>query len=126
MDEKKILGFWKEYGWHNFSKKIEEENFFDRFYYNTEKRALEYLRSGISLIAIRRYVECIFTGEPIGSPTAYTDGEFVWTQEYIYYIQNGYLELPKNFRNHMETNHYKVPSREEVGEILIKEFKYLI
>ncbi len=124
MYEKRKLGFWKEYGWRNLSQGLEEKNFSSRYHYIPDKKEIEYLYSGIPLVGIRRNVECILTGEPIGSPTAFTDGEFFWTREYLFYIENGYLALPSDFKIHMELRSYQIPSREEIGEDILDKIMY--
>lgn len=63
-----------------------------------KEKVLAYLNSGFELknetVSLRHDV---FTGLPIGLRAYYTDGEWEWTNELIYYFSKYNIQLPAEF-----------------------------
>lgn len=117
----KLLGFWKEYRGDKLPP-LEVETL--------QKRELpicsnikKYLENGIWLNKLRTQFDCIITGETIGTPYIYTDGEWFWTTEYIYYIENYEINLPPEFLLTMTKHKYSVLTENELGEDLISSLE---
>jgi hypothetical protein len=72
---------------------------------------------------MRMFVECFLTDDVIGTPAVYTDGVYVWTEEYIFYVKKGLITLDSSFYKYMEMQNFKIPKREELPGELINEIK---
>ncbi len=118
----KQLGFWKEYS-------LGEDSLLDNFKIIPPKKhppiapnIVSYLKEGHHVIAARGMCHCIFTNDFIGFVEIYTDGEFFWTTEFIYYVEHYALKLPQEFRKVMFKNNYKVKSEVEIGKDKLDQY----
>ncbi|MEO1628471.1 MAG: hypothetical protein AAFV25_25210, partial [Bacteroidota bacterium] len=46
----------------------------------------------------------------------YTDGEWFWTTEYIFYVNRYQIDIPDDFLLKMKSSSFKVPTESELGE----------
>lgn len=76
---------------------------------------LEYLKKGIKVSGLRTIVYCVLTGDKIGSPYDFTDGIYVWTGEFVFYYEQGMVNIPCDFKKSIENLSYQVPSKEQIG-----------
>jgi hypothetical protein len=127
---KKIIGFWQEYGWS--TKDMSIHNDIPKYSPGTYKssiESIEYLEKGIFIIGARMAIYCIFTGKNMVGPMAVTDGIYLWTKEYAHYVREGVMDIPDDFLSHMQANNFRVPSRDDIGteklEILIQKIQKL-
>lgn len=109
------LGFWKEFHFRGDNlPSIFEKGNLEKREEKIKPNVLKYLKSGIWLVKTRSVFNCVITEERIGYPCIYTDGEWFWTSEYIYYYENYNLEMPEEFIKTMESNCFKI--KEEIGK----------
>ena len=83
---------------------------------------LEYLQSGIPLLAKRTTIYCKLTGEEIGTPILWTDGFFCWMTSYIFYISKGMIQLDSGFLSHMENVNFINPPIDSIDRVGIIEY----
>jgi hypothetical protein len=76
----------------------------------SEDRILKYLRSGKQIVAVAGLASDVLTGNIIGPPNVFTDGEWTWTSDAIHYVQQYHVRIPAEFKNHMESNNWQVPT----------------
>ena len=74
-----------------------------------------YLSSGISLAVTPGIVNDVIDPDKgiAGSPTAYTDGTWVWPGDLAYYVMNYRLKLPDEFTKTMQENNWTIPIKLE-------------
>lgn len=118
----KTIGIWKEFGW-KFEPNACNVNLFPSKELTYPNRVISYLLNGISLITLRNIIQCIETGEEIGVQTLYTDGKWVWTEAFWFYVMKGRVEIPDAFLTIMEENNYQVPSKKELGQARLLKIK---
>lgn len=110
------FGLWKEYGWVKGASSISEDiPVYQEDEYQTDKRIIDYLESGIPILGLRSIVVCFFTKQDMGSAIILTDGSFAWTKQYIHYLKKGVIELDSTIELHIIGNDYQHPSREQIG-----------
>ena len=71
----------------------------------------QYLRNGTLLIASFGLTTDVIDPEKgiSGTPSAYTDGTWVWPGDLVYYVEKYLLKLPEDFIQTMEENHWINP-----------------
>ena len=108
----KLLGFWNEYRDRFGNKSLVEENFNDNPYQNID-RILDYLSKGFPLGGLRTMGEDLKDGEHIGPLISYTDGEWFWTTEYMFYIKKYHLKIDPEFLVYLNKLDFTPSSRIE-------------
>ncbi len=116
----KILGFWKEYRGPKLPFLLKTETTLLRSK-PIDSKVIKYLEAGIWLYKLRTKFDCIISGEKIGTPYVYTDGEWLWTTEYIYYLNKYEINIPEEFIEKMIKTKFVVPTEQELGSDLISE-----
>lgn len=113
----KIFGCWKEYySWPANPKSIYDDDIQPLGTLEVEKRVVDYLKSGIGVQGDRGLNKvCVFTKDDAGPYRIYTDGEITWTQQYIFYLERGQLKPDPSLLDHIRSNNYQCPTRDEVG-----------
>ena len=56
----------------------------------------------------------------------YTDGEWVWTSDFIIRVGKNKKVIPKRFSDRMEGRDYLPPTKDELGEELLEELRQFI
>lgn len=111
-----FLGCWNNFIWRTpfYLKKHELSQA------NTHKidvNILSYLKKGNIVVTTRTFGWKCITGEfIIGSPSIYTDGQFVWSTEYIYYVEKGKIQVPKFFLKKIKNNKYVIPNIKDISK----------
>ena len=83
---------------------------------------IQYLDKGSRLISQRGgQVVCPYTGENIGFPTILTDGDWLWSREYLYYVRVYNFEIPPPLLHHIALNAYQPPTPERIGQERLNE-----
>lgn len=114
------LGFWKEFYFRGDNlPSIHKNGSLKKRNDVIDQDVINYLKSGVWLYKVRSIFECIITGEYVGTPYVYTDGEWFWTTEYIYYLENYDIFIPEEFLKKIVSNNYQPLSEEELGKELI-------
>lgn len=69
-----------------------------------ESDIIKYLESGLVLVACGGVVDDILDSsqKAIASPSAITDGIWVWPDDLVYYVQRYHAKLNREFVSHME------------------------
>ena len=119
----KILGFWKGFRREDMPS-IFDENLIERTS-KVDKRIINYLKKGIWLTRLRTTYDCPITGETIGTPTAYTDGEWIWTTEYIFYLEKYDILVSNEFYKHLLKKDFKTPDESTLSEELLDNLEDL-
>lgn len=79
-----------------------KDNVTDTAVENKDK-VLNHLKSGKLLFVAATTIKDIFTGKPIvGGLCTYTDGEYTWTSEELYYFEKYNLKLNADFINSIQ------------------------
>jgi hypothetical protein len=60
----------------------------------------------------------------IGPPHVFTDGEWAWTADEIYYLEKYHIEVPDEFVQHMKANNWKCPLVDDSRILEIKEIHF--
>lgn len=113
----KILGFWKGFRREDMPS-IFDENLIQRTS-KVDERIINYLKKGIWLTRLRTIISCPITDEGIGSPATYTDGEWIWTTEYIFYLEKYDLLISKDFYRHLLKKDFIIPDENTLSEELL-------
>lgn len=116
----KPIGFWKEFRTSTAPSLFQNGSLKKRTKIPNEK-VLKYLKNGVWLDKLRTWFNCPIDGTLIRTPTTYTDGEWVWTTEFIYYYEHYDIDISLDFVNYMENSNYRLPMREQLGESLIND-----
>ncbi|RMG56692.1 MAG: hypothetical protein D6722_26000 [Bacteroidetes bacterium] len=83
---------------------------------------IQYLDEGVRLISQRGgQVACPYTGKNIGFPTILTDGDWLWSREYLYYVREFNFEIPPPLLHHIALNAYQPPTAERIGQERLHE-----
>ncbi|GJM33486.1 MAG: hypothetical protein DHS20C18_24870 [Saprospiraceae bacterium] len=95
----KKIGFWSEESWslRPIDKDIISKEA-DKI--TPEEEVLAYLKAGIPVAYLRTGSYSLATGQLFGPVTAFTDGQWAWTNILIYYYSIGWLDLPQAFKQH--------------------------
>jgi hypothetical protein len=81
-----------------------------------EARIVDYLKSGVVLIATPAFVEDVLTpGQRIGSPHILTDGVWAWPGDLAHYVENYHVRLPEEFLTDMRRNNWTVPGEDRLS-----------
>ncbi|MEM1215823.1 MAG: hypothetical protein AAGJ82_09075 [Bacteroidota bacterium] len=105
------LGFWKECGWpHGVDSVPSEITEYVEGHYTVDNSVLKYLESGIAIMGLRSLAYCPFGREMTGGWVISTDGVFIWTSQYVYYVKRGVLPMDENLLAYMAEQQYCVPS----------------
>lgn len=113
----KIFGCWKEYySWPSNPKSIYDEDIQPLHTLEINKKVIDYLKSGAWILGDRGLNKvCVFTKDDAGPYLIYTDGEIAWTQQYSFYLERGQLQPNQNLLEHVRSNNYQCPTKEEIG-----------
>jgi len=82
------------------------------------EKVLNYLKSGIELCSWLEHVDSMFggTSQNLGA-IEYTDGEWVWSSELIYYVEQHSISLPPAFLSYLESKGYIFSSGPLIEEV---------
>ncbi len=70
-----------------------------------KKRILSYLRSGTVVSAAPGIMKDVLNGEPTGREMlVYSDGQYAWKSDVIYYVEKYNMRLPEEFIDHIMTS----------------------
>ena len=74
-------------------------------------KIIGYLKNGNLFIACPGIIKDVIRKENgiIGSQSIVTDGTWAWPDELPYYVGTYNIDLPKDFKNHMQINNWIVP-----------------
>ncbi|MBM79913.1 MAG: hypothetical protein CMJ78_04885 [Planctomycetaceae bacterium] len=77
-----------------------------------EDKILNYLREGKQLLAIPGVVVDLLseTEGIIGPPHVFTDGEWAWTSDVLYYIERYHISIPSEFLARMKSLLFQCPT----------------
>lgn len=114
----KKLGFYREFRNQNFPCLKDSLSFKERDVKLNED-ILKYLNNGVWLNSLRTTFKCPISNEYIGTPFIYTDGEWFWTTEFIFYVTKYKNDIPSPFFEKMKSKNFDVPSEKELGEELL-------
>jgi len=109
-----ILGFWLEYRKNTSEKSLGDEAF-GQDYGSLKEKIIQYLQGGINLLSLRTIFYDIKDKDEMGVPVIYTDGEWLWTTEYIYYIDKYDLKIDQAFLKYLLNRSFKLPTKEDIG-----------
>lgn len=126
MTEFKYLGFWKEYSRNEKHPSIYElKNEDVSTGYN--EQVVEYLNKGIVIFGAAYTEISKISGEEIApSKKIYTDGEWFWTTEFIYYYKRYNFLLPREFLNKIIERSYLPLTRTALGENYVSELEEIV
>lgn len=87
----------------------------DKINYPRE-RVLAYLKSGVEIFAWLEYVSCMYScvNKNVGF-VEYSDGVWVWTSEFIHYVEFHDIAIPESFLNYMESRSFLVSDSESLS-----------
>jgi hypothetical protein len=74
-----------------------------------EDRILSYLQRGKQIVAVAGLASDVFSGDIIGPPNIFSDGEWTWTSEAIYYVKRYHVRVPDEFIRQMQSNNWEPP-----------------
>lgn len=101
----KIIGFWKDYTTLQSDGVLEDEEC--TIYDEVEKeKILSYLKSGTMIMASPGLLNCLKCNSKgiAGSFSIITDGEWVWPEYYIHYIDIHNIQINPAFITKMKNN----------------------
>lgn len=122
-----LIGFWKEFRtrrggtvypslFQNNSLKKREEK--------VDNEIIKYLKDGIWLNKARMIYKCPLEEKYTVTPIIYTDGEWLWTSELIYYYENYHVNISEEFLAYLEQRNYCNSTEEEIGEEKLDRIEY--
>lgn len=74
-----------------------------------EDRILNYLQRGKQIVAVAGLASDALSGDIIGPPNIFSDGEWTWTSEAIYYVKRYHVRVPEEFVRQMQSNNWEPP-----------------
>ncbi len=120
----KLLGFWKEL------RSVNGPSLFDEVKLKrttpVNKIFLDYLKNGIYLNKVRASFSCPLTGVRIGHINTYTDGEWVWTSEFIYYYEHYEINLPEELERKITKIEGAILTEEDIDEHVLTQLEHEI
>lgn len=109
----KVIGKWKEYYPRTGTGSVYEKLTNTKNKYDSS--IISYLEKGIKIMGTKGGIKCVLTGEEWFEMSAFTDGEWSWTSEFIHYVKMQKITIPEEFIIHMQKNKFVVPNVEEIG-----------
>lgn len=84
-----------------------------------EADILRYLRGGTQAFVILGLSSDLLSPkrEVIGPPNIFTDGEWVWPADLLYYIEKYHIDVPEAFVRRMEERGWHCPPVKELHEL---------
>ncbi|PHI19341.1 hypothetical protein CEQ90_13370 [Lewinellaceae bacterium SD302] len=120
----KIIGLWKEFGWRILNESVAERIVhYNEGLFETNEDAIAYLRSGLPLLGLRSLNYCPFTRDELKNSIVYTDGRYVWSSDYIYYLLKGAIPLDAEFKIWITKNQSKIIDQASIQANKIKFLK---
>ena len=117
----KFLGCWNNFGW-STPFKLERNELSPSNTFTVDEKIVKYLKSGQFLVTTRSFSWKTLYGETIyQTPTIFTDGYLVWSTAYIYYYENGQIELSLIISKYLEKKEYKIDE-----QIIFNGYKWKI
>lgn len=108
----KIIGIWDVY-WKNQGFSFPSDQIGSDKIFSVQTEVLNYLNNGHKIISRRSISRCVITGKIIGSPTVFCDNYFVWSLEYIHYLELGLFSINSDLLKNIELNNFIVPELTE-------------
>jgi hypothetical protein len=89
-----------------------------------EQGILKYLRGGRRLLAASGIVEDTLDPRKgmIGPPDVFSDGEWLWTSDVIYYLENYHIEVPAEFIERMKQHGWECPVVDNPQQLVMTEW----
>jgi hypothetical protein len=89
-------------------------------------RIIGYLRCGIGLAGVGKYVRDVLdpTSRAALTPGLETDGVWLWREDLSYYVGRHNVELPREFIDHMSANNWAVPKLTEAEVSPLSDWLY--
>lgn len=86
-----------------------------------EQAVLTYLRGGRQLLAIPGLSRNLLNPEKeiIGPPHVFSDGEWVWTADAIFYVEKYHIGVPADFLYRMEHQRWQCPPVDNPQELVL-------
>lgn len=101
----KLLGYWKDYNWNSpYSLK---DSIIHAETYSYPEEIVAYLENSPRYLVSRSIETCVITGELIGSVGIISDGDWIWTREYAFYVRKGMIKIPNAFIKHIKKGQIK-------------------
>lgn len=126
MEKLKRLGFYKELKHVSSEISLREDVGRNNLSVGDSQKTIEYLRSGYVLAISASYAFDVLSEEKviIDSISILTDGEWVWSNDYIYYLEKYNLSLPKDFINYIRKIDWILPKLSHEDVILLESMEY--
>jgi hypothetical protein len=119
MNQSHSFGFWREF----YSKNHDRASIFDDVknvsVLKEKDKILSFLKEGLLVAASRQIVYCPIYKTVIGTQEVFTDGEWFWTIEAIYYVEKHDIAIPSAFIQHMKNHEFICPKLDENDYALI-------
>jgi len=89
-----------------------------------ERSILAYFRGGQKLLADAGVVGDLLDKKKgiIGAPHVFSDGEWLWTADAIYYVENYHIQLPAELVQRMEQHGWRCPIVENPQQLVMAEW----
>lgn len=113
-----LLGFIREYEQNNSLKKFKEYKLFEK---NSRKaQVLKYLRNGIPIATKMHIIESLKNDDDtiLGGIIYFSDGFWIWTNYYIYYLDRYDMEIDIDFINHLHNNKFEIKDTNSIVSFL--------
>ena len=78
-----------------------------------EERIVQYLRRGVGFAATC-YFEDVIAGRGVEAVVFMTDGEWVWTNALLYYVERYHWRVEPEFVAHMQSMGWRVPAERDI------------
>ena len=97
-----LIGFWEEYTKNSRCPSIHKYQ--TAIGNDLSKGYLDYLKHGIAFMGVRTAINCVLDHNNIITPHGmiYTDGKWIWSDAFIYYVENYNFSIPNDFRTHID------------------------
>lgn len=84
-----------------------------------EADILSYLRGGTQAFAVPGLASDLLSPnrQVIGAPSVFTDGEWLWPTDLLYYIEHYHIEVPNTFVRRMEEQGWQCPTVANLQEL---------
>lgn len=94
--------------------------------YENQEHIISYMESGIYLDGFLQHVDDIINpnNKNIAPDNYWIDGEWVWSEDLIYYVRKYNLILPKGFVHTAKASNWVVAKKDFDLEELSKQFKF--
>ncbi|WP_136467458.1 hypothetical protein [Flagellimonas onchidii] len=125
----KALGFVKEH--ENMNNEVKN---FEEFHYSInpyKNEILKYLKTGETIAVTMNIIKSLYNGDDniIGGVVYFTDGNWIWTNYLIYYLEKYNIEINNEFVDYVlgkKSNEQKDNLNKQKAIKYLKEMKILV